>query len=428
MVTEHSDPDGICPHDGGDCNAPVSVVVAGQRLTLFFTSNVQRELMLEDLRTATRRIWVETYIFQNDDFGQAFADVLIEKARAGVDVRVHYDSAGSYATPGRFFSGMQVAGVKVHAFHSAWESLHGFSFFETYNCRNHRKVLIIDDRLAYFGGMNIVNHDVRDQASEDYRLWTSNGWRDVHVRVDGPLQQHLAASFQLAWNKALESGSDDADLELRLPDIPSDTMLTEPKTGYPVSFIPQTDPDAAHDEWIRVFDSGTGPASHRAARVFTHLIKAARFRLWFSMCYFLPVGRVRRALVRAGKRGRHVRVVLSGVSDMPLIRRASRFLYSHLLKHRIEVYERRDRMLHSKVLIVDDDYVVLGSSNFDVRSLWINWELLVLIRSRRLVSILSTVVSREISHSHQVLESQCEKLSFWERSLDRIAFWFRSWL
>lgn len=404
------------PPRADDFEPPVHIEVAGQRLVLFFNTEAQCALMLNDLRTATQRIWLETYIFQDDRFGQAVAAILQEKARAGLDVRVHSDAAGSFATSSRFFDSLRTAGVQVHEFHSAWESLRGWSFFRTYNRRNHRKLLIIDDRIAFFGGMNIVDHSSEDSLEAPRLAGPGAGWRDVHVRLEGSLQSTIADSFQLSWDRAVKRTPRAAETEMPLGVQLARDRLLEVHEG-------QSD-----EEWIRFFNSGAGPRSHRAARVFVKLMRHARQKLDFSMCYFLPVGQVRRSLFRAARRKLRVRIVLPSFSDMPLIHRATRHFYHQLLKRRCRIYERRRRMLHSKVLIVDNEYVVLGSSNFDVRSLWINEEFLALIRSRRLAALLTAIINREIAHSDRIDIRLWRQQSLWNRWLGRIAWWFRGWL
>ena len=391
-----------------DFEPPISIDVAGQQLTLFFNTETQLELMLGDIRSATQRVWLETYIFFGDRVGQLIAAALRERAQAGVDVRVHYDAVGCLATPSQLFAKLAAAGVKLHCFHSAWEGLLRFAFFTTYNRRNHRKLLIIDDRVAYFGGMNIADHACETPGESPKRACMAIGWRDVHVRLQGPLQHEFAASFELSWRRARRE--DYQSIEARVP-LRSLLLREEPET-----------------EWLRFFDSGPGPRSDRSARVFTRLLNAARQRVTFSMAYFLPVGRVRRALFRCTKRGIATRVVLPALCDVPLIQRATRYFYQVLLNRKFEIYERADCMLHSKVLIVDDEYVVLGSSNFDIRSLWINWEFFALIRSKRLAAALSEVIQREIQSSQRITRSNWRTQSWWQRGLDRIAWSLRLWM
>src|SRR5437762_760161 len=176
--------------------APVRVDVAGHDLTLFVESPPLFAAMLDDIRAAQQRVWLETYLILDDPVGRAIAEALAVKARAGLDVRLHYDAVGSLTTPYRFFRELQNAGVRVHAFHSFWEALWRFRFFRVLNRRNHRKLLVLDDRVAYFGGMNVADvTNLQVVERVEHAAWSA-GWRDVHVRLEGPQQPELAESFE----------------------------------------------------------------------------------------------------------------------------------------------------------------------------------------------------------------------------------------
>ncbi len=399
---------------------PVSIDVAGQRLTLFFNTESQLELMLADIRSASLRVWLETYIFLDDRVGRLIAAALKERALAGVDVRLHYDAVGCLTASASLFTELAAAGVKLNCFHSAWECLCRFAFFKRYNRRNHRKLLVVDDRAGYFGGMNIVDHTSELPREFETRPATAIGWRDLHVRLEGPAVAAIADSFEAAWQRALGQPR-----PIKKPAVSLQKQLNRDslmKAGR------QPEASAADDEWIRFFDSGSGPRSERSGRVFLKLINAARRRLTMSMAYFLPVGRVRRALFHCADRKVHVTLIVPGFSDVPVIRRATRYLTHMLLRRRFEVYERGECMLHSKLMIVDDEYVVLGSSNFDVRSLWINWEFLSVIRSRRLATLLAGVVQHEMRASCRITHDDWRGQSWWQRLVDRCAWSFRRWL
>src|SRR5207253_7147905 len=134
--------------------------------------------------------------------GRRVAEALQAKAREGLDVRVLYDALGSASTPAAFFTAMQAAGIKVHAYHTLLDGVKRFSPLSILNRRDHRKLLIVDDIAGYFGGMNIVDNvaDVKEQKAEGRPR--SSGWRDVHLRVAGPQQEQLAESFERSWNRA----------------------------------------------------------------------------------------------------------------------------------------------------------------------------------------------------------------------------------
>src|SRR5437868_4688727 len=135
--------------------APPVVHVAGHELTIFLQSAPLMEAMTADIAGAKTRVWLESYIFADDAAGQQVALALCERARAGLDVRVLYDGLGSIRTSAAFFERMTLAGVKVHAFHTIWQAMREFAFLRVLNRRDHRKLLIVDETIAYFGGMNI---------------------------------------------------------------------------------------------------------------------------------------------------------------------------------------------------------------------------------------------------------------------------------
>ncbi len=383
---------------------PIRARVAEHDLTIFVESPPLIAAMVEDIRAARQRVWLETYIFLDDAAGRVVADALAERARAGLDVRVHYDAVGSLTTPARFFRRLEEAGARVHAFHSLWEALWRFSFLRVLNRRNHRKLLVVDDRVGYFGGMNVVDvSSIRTVEEAEHVPWSA-GWRDVHVRLEGPQQGELAESFERSWKRA---------------------------TGQRVGRRPRRYRQAlldAGEESIQFFDSGPGRRNTRASRVFTQLLRAARSSVLLSMAYFVPVGRVLRELLRAHRRGAFVRAVVPGKSDVPVVQRATRHLYRRLLRRRFHVYERQVSMLHSKVMIVDGAWTVLGSSNLDARSLWINLEFVAVIHSRRLAATLGEVVRYEIAHSRRIRLRSYLRQPWWQRLLDRMAWWLRWWL
>ena len=170
-----------------DPDAETTVIqVAGHELMLFVESAPMIAQMVADIRTAQSRVWLETYIFAGDATGRLIADALIERAQAGVDVRLLYDAIGSQSTSAELLAKIEAAGVKVHGFHSLLYALRNLSFFEILNRRNHRKLLVIDDRVAFFGGMNIVDHPAGahapSTAARSGRCWRLAGCSRAHGR------------------------------------------------------------------------------------------------------------------------------------------------------------------------------------------------------------------------------------------------------
>lgn len=383
---------------------PRRVPVAGHQLTLFCESPALIEALLADIRAARQRVWVEIYIFFHDAAGQAINAALQERARAGLDVRVLYDAIGSQTTPSWFFRQLERAGVRVHAFHSVWEALWRFSPLRVLNRRNHRKLVVIDDQIAYFGGMNLIDPSSGPAAREPGSLPSSGSWRDLHVRLIGPQQAEVAESFDRSWRRAHGE---------KIPRRPRPYRL-----GY-LSKAPES---------IQFFDTGPGLRYSSASRVFSRVIALAQRSLLVSMAYFIPAGRSLVELIKARRRGVLVRVLVPGNSDVKLAQWASSFLYRKLLRRRISIHERQVEMLHSKVLVADGEWSVVGSSNLDARSLWINLEFMAVIRSRPLAKALTAICQYELKRSRRVTLQECRRQSCWVRWRNRLAWALRWWL
>ena len=388
-------------------NRQTQLEVAGHALTLYDTSPPLMEAIVQDIRAARQRVWLESYIFADDDAGRAIAEALIEKAREGLDVRVIYDTVGSFSTPAAFFSRMEESGVQVHAYHSFQEALRRWRFFQVMNRRDHRKITVVDDQVAYFGGMNIVDQSgiTSPEDLERRDLPSSAGWRDVHVRMAGPQQAEVAAAFERVWDRARGRRK----------------RVVSPRRS--LARLLNTD-----GESIVFFDLQPWLKDRRASQVFVPLIRRARRNITLSMAYFVPVGRVLRELVRARRRGVTVRVIVPGESDVPAVQFATRHFYSFLLRRGFRVYERNDMMLHSKVMAVDSDLSVVGSCNLDPRSLRMNLEFLAVIRSRRMAAAVKGICLHEMQNSRRVTMGDWAGRTWWERLRDRLAWSIRYWL
>jgi len=395
------------PHsEPGDRQSAERVIVAGHELRLFAESPPLIEAMLADIRAAGSRVWMESYIFADDAAGQAVADALAQRAQAGLDVRLMIDAFGSFSLPGALLNRLRDAGVHVHVFHSLGHVLRAPRILQALNQRNHRKLLVVDERIAYFGGMNVVDqsgirtvHDAKRRG-----LPASAGWRDVHARLAGPRQAEIAALMDRLW-KRVHRQPRDKPPRWRVPDF---------------SHAPR--------EALYFFASRPTFAERRPHRVLVPLIRQARREIIVSMAYFMPRGRVLRELVKARRRGVRVRVIVPEASDVKLVDWAMRHFYEYLLKRGIRIYERRDRMLHSKAMVIDGRWSVIGSCNLDVRSLRINLEFFAVIHSPPLAVELGRICVEEMQASRRVDADYCRRRTFWRRQLDRLAWSLRKWL
>jgi len=391
------------PHDG--VSGPV--VVAGQALTLYAESPPLIAAMIDDVRRAQSRVWLETYIYADDAAGRAMAEALAERARAGLDVRLMVDAWGSFNTPNSLFNKLRAAGVKVHLFHAFWEAFYAFRFLEILNQRDHRKLLVVDDTIAYFGGMNVVDQSgIHTKADAKSRhLPASAGWRDVHVRMVGERQAEIAAIFARLWNRVHHLPQ-----ETREPRWPGKEMLSAP------------------EDTLWFFDTRPLNKWRRPFRILAPLIRLARRDITLAVAYFIPLGRVLRELFKARRRRVRVTVIVPGESDVKIVQWAARHCYEFLLKRGFRIYERSDRMLHSKAMVIDGRWSMIGSLNLDARSLRLNLEFFAIAHSRPLAEALLVICREEIAASRRIDAEYVRARSRWQRWLDRAAWNLRKWL
>ncbi len=280
MAMHITDPTPSPDRSHGDGSA-ARVDVADHALTLFVELPPLIAAMVADIQQATTRVWMESYIFANDAAGRAIADALAERARAGLDVRLMVDAWGSFSTPASFWRALQASGVRVHVFHGLGEALSGrLRFLRVLNQRNHRKLLVIDEHIAYFGGMNVVDtRSIHSKAdARDRGLPASAGWRDVHVRMVGPRQSEIAAFCERLWQRV------DRERAPRRRRWTVREMLAAPQDS------------------IFFYDSSPAFKYRRPQRILVPLIQRAQREITLSTAYFVPVGRVLGELLKARKR------------------------------------------------------------------------------------------------------------------------------
>jgi cardiolipin synthase len=385
--------------------AAYELPVAGHEVRVFVESPGLFEAMVRDIEAASERVWLESYTFAADHAGSAIAEAFKDRARAGLDVRVMFDGIGSLSTPNSFFDDLRAAGVQVHEYHSLGYALRRYKIFRALNRRNHRKLLVVDQKVAYFGGMNIIDqsgiHTV-EQAKAAH-VPASLGWRDVHARIAGPQVDEIAAAMERLWRRVHRQRS-------KWPRWPLKEML------------------AASEEGLFFFDCLPLLKRRRAHRVLARLIRQARHDLTVNMAYFIPFGGVLRELLRARRRGVKIRVIVPGNSDVWIVQWASRHFYSRLVRRGIRIYERNDLMLHSKMMVIDDQWTVIGSCNLDPRSLQWNLEFLGVLRSAPLASAMKRLCAYELRNSRRVTLAHCNDRAWWQRWLARIAWSCRRWL
>jgi cardiolipin synthase len=312
-------------------------LVDGNRVETLLNGDEIFPAMVHAIRGAKKTITFETYIYWSGDIGKQFADALAERARHGVKVHVLIDWVGSQKMESELLKEMKDAGVQVEKYHPlAWYTL------DKLNNRTHRKLLVVDGRVGFTGGVGIADKWGGHAQDADH-------WRDTHYRLEGPAVLQMQAAFVDNWTKV------------------SGTALH----GEP--YFPAT--HAAGSYYAQLFKSSIDGGSESTHLMYLLSVAAAEKSIDLAMAYFVPDDIAMDALVEALKRGVRLRMILPGpITDASLVRRASRAKWGPILKAGGQIYEYQPTMYHCKILVVDGLWTSVGSTNFDNRSFRLNDE------------------------------------------------------
>lgn len=335
------------------------------------------EALFEDLKRARKYINLQFYIIANDSLGRRLGDILIERAKAGVKIRVIYDYVGSFGSHSvNLFNRLRAHGVEVHSFFRIQLS----EKLSRLNWRNHRKAVIIDGLIGYIGGMNVAQRYIDGGPF--------GCWRDMAVRITGPGVLALQRNFAIDWKF-----------------MGHDLIIDESAKPYPLAQRDRSIPDVL----VQIISSGPTNRWGNTHMLFIKAISGAKKRIYIQTPYFLPSEGLLTALQCTALSGVDVRVMLPRKSDSAVLTHASTSYVEECLLAGIKVYFYDAGMLHGKVLLVDDDFVTLGSTNFDYRSFEHNFE--------ENIVMYSSEVNAEIAELFKKDQEDCTliKLSEWNR-------------
>ncbi|MDI6024739.1 phospholipase D-like domain-containing protein [Corticibacterium sp. UT-5YL-CI-8] len=358
-----------------------SNIEAGHEIVTLVNGDAIFPSMLEAIAEAQDTINFLTYIYWSGEIAEVFANALAAKARDGVAVRVLLDWAGSIPFDQRLIDTMEAAGVVVHRF----RPLHWYSI-DRLNNRTHRKLLIIDGTVGFTGGVGIGDEWLGNAETPAH-------WRDNHYRVKGPAVADMQAAFAENWLEA------------------SNEVLQGAK------FYPQQlghgDVFAQH---IKSSPSGGSSSMHQLLLM---TLAASTSHVRIAMAYFVPDEVAIRQLLDLRRRGVKVDIIVPGDNnDVPMARRASRHLWGRLLNEGIRIYEYQPTMYHTKVIIADEQLVIIGSANFDERSLRLNDEAILNVYDQRFAREQIAIFDLDLRRTREVGLQDWENRSVWDQVLD----------
>ncbi len=374
---------------------PLSV---GNKVTLLQDGPATYRAMFEAIRAARDHVNLETYIFEDDEVGRKFADLLLEKQAGGVQVTLIYDSVGTLGTPTAFFKRLADGGVRLLEFNPVNPMTAGKGW--EVNQRDHRKLLVVDGRVAFLGGINIssVYSGGSFQASTKRRPGGGAPWRDTHLQVEGPVVADFQKLFLATWAK--QKGA-----------------ALAPRDFFPA-------PAVAGREVVRAIGSSPDEPYSLIYATLISAINAAETSVQLTNAYFVPDPQLLAALVNAAARGVDVKLILPGQSDSWLVFHAGRASYAELLRGGVKIHERRGALLHAKTALIDGVWSTIGSTNLDWRSFLHNEEINAVVLGQAFGAQMQAMIEADLAASVPVTAQAWERRPLADRLKETAA---RAW-
>jgi len=377
-----------------------SPLIAGNKVTLLYDGPQTMRAMIAAIRNARDSINLETYIFDQDELGMRFANLLIERQRAGVQVNILYDSVGTLGTPEEFFQRMRDAGIALVEFNPV-NPLKRIGHWRL-NHRDHRKILVVDGRIGFTGGLNITGDYSNSSLfrSHGRRGEGAIGWRDTHIQLEGPAVSALQWMFLDNWVKQR-----------------ADDLLQR-------DYFPALAP--AGPQIVRVIGSEPDgdPAIYKS---YVLAIQQARQSIHITTPYFVPDRQLLDALEQAAERGVDVKLLFPSVSDSALVLYAGQSFYEELLRHRVRIYQLQVAVLHAKTAVIDGIWSTVGSANIDMRSFLHNSEANVIVFGTDFGKAMESAFQEDLRDSREVTAEEWEQRPWSQRMKEwgarRLEYW-----
>lgn len=362
------------------CHAPLDL---NNSVEIFTDGPSKFESLMKDVEQAREYVYIQYYIYSDDNLGNDLLRLLARKAAEGVRVRVLYDHVGSFSTSNAFFRKMRKLGIEAHPFFRVTFR----KLANRINWRNHRKIAVIDGRVGYIGGMNVADRYVERSAG-------GRCWRDTHLRLEGPVIKSMLYSFEVDWH-FLRPDSDIEAIEVAGNETPGDVAM-------------------------QLVTSGPADTWSNLVLCFQRAITSARKRVYIQTPYFLPTDSLLKSLQAAALSGVDVRIMIPEKTDSVLLGYGSASYISDCIKAGVKFYFYLPGMLHAKTMIVDDNFVSTGSVNFDFRSFENNFEGNLLIYSEDVNRRMRDIFFQDIESCRKVSISAWRTRPGYQKTLESL--------
>ncbi len=382
-----------------------SPLTKGNKVTLLVDGPATYAAMFKAIRKAKDHINLETFIIEditvNDETGLKLADLLLQKQAAGVQVNILYDSLGSNSTPASFFQRLRAGGIQVAEFNpinpikarGKWRLAKS----------DHRKILIVDGRVAFTGGVNISQVYSSGLSGRGEHDPTHIPWRDTDVQIEGPAVAEFQKLFLATWQR--QQGAKLSERNY-FPDLKKEEGNT----------------------LVGVVASSPGEANRLTFILYVSAITFAEHSLHMTNAYFVPDHQTVEALTDAAKRGVEVKIILSGTTDSSLAQYAGQYFYSELLEAGVKLYRRNKVLLHAKTLVIDGIWSTVGSTNMDFWSFSTNDEVNAIILSRTFALEMEKMFATDLAESGEIRWEEWRKRPLLSKIRERLAHLISRWL
>lgn len=399
-------------------------LVAGNQVTLLLDGPITHHAQLAAIRTARHHVHLNAYIITDDKVGQQYREALIDRARKGVKVRVMFDSIGGMDAGTPFRQGLRDAGVELHEYAPVNPLKDPIEALRLrISNRDHRKILIVDGRIAFTGGVGISDEYRRSSAPS--ARGSEAGWRDTHVQIEGPAVAEFQRLFFEGWEKEEESIPPSPRYWPKLAPAGPDLVRAVSQHGNDLSEVllePLTGlTDSARDKKRKAREKGIY-GSYLLA------MAESRKRIWITQAYFAPNDEFLDVLKRAVKRGSDVRLLMPGNSDVGLVLHASRHYYAEMLDAGIRLFEYQGPVLHAKTAVIDSVWATVGSSNLDYRSFIHNDEANAIIIGRSFAREMEAMFLKDLESAKEIKRDEWDKRPLLDKLRERLAILAKYWI
>lgn len=348
-----------------------SPLTANNVVKLLINGDEKFPELMTALENAKSHIHLEYYIFEGDTTGTAIAQLLIKKAKQGIEVRFMYDDFGSHSLAKPFLERLKDAGVQAIPFYK----IKWYALASRLNYRNHRKIIVIDGEIGFVGGINIS-----DKYRNDLNIKNDLFWRDSHLMITGNATAYLQYLFICDWNFCRKSNLEHND------------------TFFPVAINNKT----FGDEIVQIVASGPDSSIPVIFYSLLEAIGSAKNNIYITSPYFIPGESLMDALIIAIQSGLDVKILIPGLSDSRMVDAAASAYYTELLQYGAKIYKYNKGFVHAKTMVIDDNLAIVGSANMDYRSFDLNFEVNAMVYSTQIAAQLTEIFEEDLKDSEQI--------------------------